>query len=80
VYTGDNCVWCDRAKEYLTQRGVPYTEKNIEFDEEAQQKVGALSGQRHVPVITVGSQVILGFQRRELAQILDPLLGLAAPD
>jgi len=76
VYTGDNCAWCDRAKSYLAERGVPYTERNIEYDEEEQRKVQALSGQRHVPVITVGSEMVVGFQRRELAQILDGLLGI----
>lgn len=76
VYTGDNCVWCERAKSYLAERGVPYTERNIEYDEEGQRRVQALSGQRHVPVITVGSDVVVGFQRRELAQILDSLLGI----
>src|SRR6266496_6426772 len=66
VYTGDNCHWCERAKQYLTQRGVPFIEKNVENDEELQREVMNLSGQRHVPVITVGSRTIVGFQRREL--------------
>jgi glutaredoxin 3 len=74
VYTGDNCHWCERAKQYLTQRGVPFTEQNVENDEALQMEVMNLSAQRHVPVITVGSRTIVGFQRRELEAELDALL------
>jgi glutaredoxin 3 len=74
VYTGDDCHWCERAKQYLTQRGVPFTEQNLENDEALQMEVMKLSGQRHVPVITVGSRTIVGFQRRELEAELDALL------
>jgi len=74
VYTGDNCHWCERAKQYLIQRGVPFTEKNVENDEVLQVEVMRLSGQRHVPVITIGSRTIVGFQRRELEAELAALL------
>jgi glutaredoxin len=76
IYTSNDCRWCGVAKEYLSRRGVPYTEKNVEFDEAAGMEAMRLAGQRRTPVIAVGSQVIVGFQRREL----DAALGLSAPD
>src|SRR5689334_2984706 len=76
VYTSDDCHWCVKAKQYLAARGVPYTEKNVEADPAAAAEALRLAGQRGTPVITVGEQVIRGFQRRAL----DALLGLGAPD
>ena len=76
IYTGNDCHWCAKAKQYLTRRGVAYTEKNVEADEAAAQEALRLAGRRGVPVIVVGAQVIAGFQRREL----DAALALGAPD
>lgn len=76
IYTGDDCHWCGKAKQYLTQRGVPYIERNVEADEAAAQEAIRLSGHPGVPVITVGERVIVGFQRGEL----DVVLQLGPPD
>jgi glutaredoxin 3 len=76
IYTSDDCHWCGKAKQYLTTRGVAYTEKNVEQDATAAEEAQLLSGQRGTPVITVDEQVIVGFQRRAL----DALLALGALD
>jgi glutaredoxin 3 len=76
IYTSDDCHWCGKAKQYLATRGVAYTEKNVETDEAAGRDAERLSGQRGTPVITVGGQVIVGFQRRAL----DAALALGAAD
>jgi glutaredoxin 3 len=76
IYTSNDCHWCAKAKQYLTRRGVAYIERNAETDETAAQEVMNLTGHRGVPVIVIGDQVIRGFQRRPL----DELLGLGALD
>jgi glutaredoxin len=79
IYTGNDCYWCDRAKQYLSQRGVPYEERNVEENEAYGPEVVNLSGQRHVPVIVVGSHAVVGFKKPELDAELDALLGPATP-
>jgi len=76
IYTSSDCRWCDVAKEYMTKRGVSYISKDVEADEATGAEAMKLSGQRKTPVITVGSTVIVGFQRRQL----DAALGLTPPD
>jgi glutaredoxin 3 len=76
IYTGDDCHWCAKAKQYLAQRGIAYIERNVETDAEAAADAIRLSGHRGVPVIVVGEQVIEGFRRREL----DAALHLEAAD
>jgi glutaredoxin 3 len=75
IYTSNDCYWCVRAKQYLSQRGVPYVEKNVEINEEYGPDVINLTGQRHVPVIVIGSRAVVGFKRLELEAELDALLG-----
>jgi glutaredoxin 3 len=76
IYTASDCHWCGKAKQYLARRGVPFTEIDVESDEAAAREVIARTGQRGVPVIAVGAELIVGFQRRQL----DTLLALGAPD
>src|SRR3954470_24665733 len=66
VYTTSTCPWCVRAKEYLRQKGVPFRERNVEFDRAAAMEVAQRSGQRGVPVIIAGDDVIVGFDRPKL--------------
>jgi glutaredoxin 3 len=66
VYTTSTCPWCVRAKDFLRQKGVPFQEKNLEFDRAAAQEVMRRSGQTGVPVITAGDEVIVGFDRARL--------------
>ena len=69
VYSTTTCPWCVRAKEYLKQKGVPFQEKNIEHDPVAAREIMQRTGQMGVPVITAGSDVIIGFDRARLDQL-----------
>ena len=43
IYTKDNCIWCDRAKNLLNSVDLTYTEKDLSDDNERQKfykKVG----------------------------------------
>jgi glutaredoxin-like YruB-family protein len=64
IYSTDWCGFCKMAKQYLTQKNVPFVEKNVEHDYEAyqefQKKMGGHSG---VPVLDIDGKLILGFDR-----------------
>ena len=32
MYTQENCKYCDKAKEYLNSRNIPFTEKYLDKD------------------------------------------------
>ncbi len=72
IYTSSDCVWCPRLKDYLSQNGVAYTEKNVELDVAAASEALNFAGRRQTPVTVIGSNVVVGFQRAQL----DALLGL----
>lgn len=70
VYTTPTCPWCTKLKNYLDEKGVPYQEVNVALDNEAAKNLIDLSGQRSVPVTTVGDQVIVGFDPESLDSLL----------
>jgi len=57
------------AKEFLSQRGVPYTEKDVSRDARAASELQQL-GQRGVPVIMVDGHMVVGFDRAQLERLL----------
>jgi glutaredoxin-like YruB-family protein len=69
IYTTSTCPWCTRAKDFLRQKGVPFQEKNLEFDQAAAEEVVRRSGQMGVPVIIAGDEVIVGFDRARLERL-----------
>lgn len=52
-------------KEFLSQRGVPYVEKNITENPAWQTELEAM-GYMAVPVTIIGERHLLGFKREEL--------------
>jgi glutaredoxin 3 len=58
------------AKEFLSAKGVPYTEYDVATNQEKAREMVQKSGQMGVPVITVDGQVVVGFNRQKLEQLL----------
>jgi glutaredoxin len=59
VYSKNNCPFCVRAKQLLESKNVPYTEVNIEYDQDARQML-VDQGLRSVPQIFYGYELIPG--------------------
>jgi S1-C subfamily serine protease len=57
------------AKEFLSRRGVPYIEKDVSRDPRAASELQQL-GQRGVPVIMVDGNMVVGFDRVQLEDLL----------
>lgn len=66
VYSADWCAFCHAAKGYFDKLGVKYTEKNVEKDPSAGLEAVDKSGQRGIPVIDIGGDVIVGFDRPKI--------------
>lgn len=70
VYTTPTCPWCHRVKEYLNNKGVSFQEINVAENMEEASQLVEKTGQRTVPVIEVGEEIIVGFDREKLEEIL----------
>ncbi len=70
VYTQTGCSACEAAKEFLSQEGIDYEEKNIRSDELAMKELTEKYNSRSTPTILVDDEVIIGFDREELERVL----------
>jgi len=70
IYTTPTCPYCHRAKEYLSQKGISFTEYNVAADREKAKEMIQKSKQMGVPVIIVGDEVMVGFNQAKLDSLL----------
>lgn len=69
IYTGKDCVPCNSGRALLRQRGVPYTELTVSTNEDVE-ALQRISGDKSLPLLTVGAQKIKGFSDAEWTQFL----------
>lgn len=63
------CGVCKRARAWLTQNRIPFTEYDVEHDPKGQAEYRRLRG-RGVPIILVGDQRMDGFNSARLGAML----------
>lgn len=71
VFTTSSCPWCRRVKRYLTERGAPFKEVDVERNPKAAREVVRRTGQNGVPVVKIGGRWIVGFDQRAIDSELD---------
>lgn len=69
IYSSSTCSNCSAAKEYIKEKGYDYEEKNVSSDKEAKKELLAM-GYMGVPVIFVDDEVVVGFNKNKLDEIL----------
>ena len=70
VYTSSSCPWCVKAKRYLDSRKIQYREVNVSKDIMGAFEMAMKSGQRSVPVIDIDGNIIVGFDRERIDNLI----------
>jgi glutaredoxin len=70
LYVSADCPPCDSGRQFLQQRGVPFTEQRVGTEAEAVALERA-AGARTVPALTIGSQALRGLSLPEWTAFLD---------
>ncbi len=71
IYSTPTCHFCHMAKDFLTSKGIPFEDFNVATDLEKRKEMMDKSGQMGVPVILIEDQLIVGFDRERIEQLLD---------
>jgi len=71
IYGTDSCPWCHKAREFMKEHKVKFTDKNVGEDQKAAQEMIKKSGQQGVPVIDVDGEIIVGFDEDRLRNLLN---------
>ena len=70
IYSTPTCVYCKAAKDFFKANNISYTEYNVAADLKKRQEMIEKSGQMGVPVIEVGADIVVGFDKAMLSQLL----------
>jgi glutaredoxin 3 len=70
IYSTPTCHFCQMTKDFLKEKNIGYTEYNVAQDLEKRQEMIQKSGQMGVPVIYVGDELIIGFDKERLVSSL----------
>jgi glutaredoxin 3 len=57
LYTGEYCPFCRRVKNELERLGLDYDA--VDADADGRGEVISLSGQRAIPILTIGDEVLV---------------------
>lgn len=70
VFSTPTCPYCVQAKEYLKSKGVEYEEVDVAVDEAGRNEMVEKTEQMGVPVILIGDEYIIGFDRAKIDELL----------
>jgi glutaredoxin len=70
LYVAPDCSPCDSGRQFLRQRGIPFSEKLVTTADDSS-ALQRLTGATSLPSLTVGAQVVRGWQREDWASYLD---------
>lgn len=70
LYVASDCSPCDTGRQFLRQRGIPFSEKLVSSADDSK-ALQNLTGGSSLPALTVGAQVVRGWQRDDWSAYLD---------
>jgi len=71
VYTTPTCTWCTTIKTYLKEKNVSFTEVNVAADPSRAQEMVRKSGQQGVPQTDINGQIVVGFDKQRINELLE---------
>ena len=71
IYSTPTWPFCARAKEYLSQKGISYEERDVAADREAAREMIEKTKQMAVPAIIIDDKdIVVGFNQAKLDELL----------
>ncbi len=71
IYSTPTCTYCVALKKFFEKNNVEYEEVDVSDDEEALEKMKEKSGQMGVPVTQIGEDIVVGFEKKKIAKLLE---------
>ena len=67
IYSTPTCHFCQMAKEFFAEKNVQYTGHDVSTDAQKREEMIQLTAQLGVPVIQIGDELMVGFDRAKIA-------------
>ncbi|MDY0406471.1 glutaredoxin domain-containing protein [Virgibacillus sp. 179-BFC.A HS] len=70
VYTTTTCPYCVMMKDFLREKGLPFSEVNVQQDRAAADRLVKTTGEMGVPQTEINGQWVLGFDPEKVMQLV----------
>jgi glutaredoxin-like YruB-family protein len=70
VYSTPACPYCIRAKQFLKDNNIVFENIDVSADPEKAKEMMDKSGQMGVPVLDIDGEIIVGFDRDKIKELL----------
>jgi glutaredoxin 3 len=70
IYSTPACVYCKTLKEYLKKRDIKFSDIDVASNEKELEHMIKISGQMGVPVVDIDGEVIIGFDKQKIDELL----------
>lgn len=70
IYSTPTCGYCSQAKQFFADNDIEYTEYDVSQNTSRREEMVQKSGQRGVPVIIIGEDIIVGFDQQRINKAL----------
>lgn len=70
IYSTPSCPYCKLAKDFMTEKKIEFQEIDVSSDPSAANEMVKISGQMGVPVIDIGGQIIVGWNKDAIEESL----------
>ena len=70
IYSTPTCPYCVTLKNFLTEKGFQFEDIDVSVDSTKAEEMIQKSGQMGVPVIDIDGEIIVGFDKEKIEQIL----------
>jgi len=71
VYSTPSCVYCVTLKKFLTEKGIEFEAIDVSENEAELQQMIDKSGQMGVPVVEIDGQIVVGFNKSKILELLN---------
>jgi len=71
IYSTPTCTYCNAAKDFFKENGVEFQVFDVAVDTAKRQEMIEKSGQMGVPVITINEELVVGFDKARLSELLE---------
>lgn len=70
IYSTPSCHFCHMAKDFFKENNISFTDYNVATDMDKRKEMLEKSGQMGVPVIIIDNDLIVGFNKPKISELL----------
>ena len=70
IFSTPTCVYCITLKKFLKEHNIEYKDIDVAQDKDALKEMIEKSGQMGVPVTEIDGQIIVGFNKEKISELL----------